>query len=95
MLKAAIKIVERINPFAPALVAEWRIGYHIIKGFEIALFRHKQRISKGVTLLDFSGRVVVQYHVHPGKSGGGGILFLTVKGNIGRCFRAYLEQERS
>jgi hypothetical protein len=90
----AIRIVQRIDPFAPALVAEGRIGNHIVKGFEIAMIGiKKERIGQRVALLDLGGRVVVQDHVHAGKAGGGGILFLTVERYPGGGFITHLQEE--
>ncbi len=96
MPEPAMRIVQGINPLAPALVAEGGIGDDIVKGFEIAQIGiKKEGIGQRVTLLDFRCGIVVQNHVHAGKAGGGGILFLTIERNPGGCFITHLQKERS
>ena len=68
MLEALIRVVECINAGAPALVAERRIGNHIVKGFKLSVIAGKQRVSQGVALLNQRRGVVVQDHVHPGEA---------------------------
>ena len=90
-------IVQRIDPLAPALVAEGVIGdhIHIVKGLEIALIGiKKEGIGQLITLLDLGGRVVVQDHVHASQAGGGGILFLTIERYHGGGFITNLQKER-
>jgi len=96
MFEAAMRIVQGINPLAPALVAEGRIRDDIVKSFEIAQIGIKKKgIGQRVTLLDFRCRIVVQNHVHAGKAGGGGILFLTIERYPGGCFITHLQEKRS
>ena len=96
MPEPAIRIIQRIDPFAPALVAEGRIGDDIVKGFEVALIGiKKEGIGQCIALLDLGGRVVVQDHVHASKAGGGGILFLTIERYPGGCFITHLQKKRS
>jgi hypothetical protein len=65
---------------APAFVAEGRIGDDVVEGLQrVAL--GEERAGEGVALLDLRRGVVVQDHVHAGEAGGGGILFLPVKGD--------------
>ena len=63
---------------APTLVAEGRIGDHVVKGFErvaVAEFG----VGQGVALLDQGGGIVVQDHVHARQAGGGGVFLLAVE----------------
>ena len=96
MAESVMRIFKRIfYPLAPALVAEGWIGNHVIEGLEVALFRHEQWIGQRVPLLDLCCRVVMQDHVHAGKTGGSGILLLTVKRHALRNFVSDLQEKRS
>ena len=95
MLKALVRVVERIDAGAPAFVAERRIGDHIVEGFELTVIAGKKRMSQCVALLNQSRRVVVQDHVHAGQAGGGRVFFLSVKRDLGMGFVAHFQQQRS
>ena len=78
MLEALIRIAQRIDAVAPALVAERRIGDDVVEGFEsVAILEF--RVGEGVALDDQRRGVVVQDHVHAGKARRGGVLLLPVE----------------
>lgn len=92
-LKTLIGIVERIEAGAPALVAERRIGNHIVEGLERVAVP-ELGIGQCVALHDERRGVVVQDHVHPRETAGGGVLFLPVERHRSSRFVGNLEQQR-
>ena len=95
LLESLIGVIGYIHPGAPPLVAEGRIGHHVVEGFELAMIADKERIRQGVPLSDEGRGVVVQDHIHPGQAGGGGVLLLTVEGDLGSGFIPHFQQQRS
>ena len=96
MLKALVRIVERVDAGAPALVRKRRIGNHVIEGFELAVFAGVQRIRQGaVSAFDERRGLVVQDHVHPRQAGSGGVFFLAVKRDFRFGFIAHFQQQRA
>lgn len=70
-----------VEAAGPALVAEGRIGDDEVKGPE-SVAMEELGISEGVAGADGGGWPVVQNHVHAGQRGGGGVLFLSVIGDL-------------
>src|ERR1022692_4811552 len=74
-------VVGQVDAVGPALIAEGRIGDDVVEGFEgVAVLEFG--ISQGVALRDERRWGVVQDHVHAGESGGSGVHFLTVEGDL-------------
>ena len=93
-MKRSIRIVERIEAGAPALVGERRIGDDVVEGLErVAVL--ELGIGQRVALHDQRGRVVVQDHVHAGEAAGGGILFLPVERDRGAGLIAHFQEQRA
>ena len=87
-------IIQRVDAGAPTLVAEWRIGDHVVEGLEgvaVLVFRIGERVAR----LDDCGGVVVQIHVHAGKAAGCRVLLLPVECHLGFGFVGDLQQKRA
>src|ERR1035438_9103248 len=92
VLEAQMGVVAGIDAVAPGLVAEGRIGDYVVEGFDgVAIF--ELRIGQRVALLDDRRGAAVQDHVHAGEAGGGGVLLLSVEGDLGAGFVAHFEEE--
>ena len=89
-LETLIRVVQRVDAGAPALVGKRRIGDHVVEGLEDAAFL-ELGIVQGVALHDERGGVVVQNHVHAGQAAGGGVLLLPVEGDGGSGLVAHLQ----
>src|ERR1022692_911548 len=91
-LEAQVGVVAGIDAVAPGLVAEGRIGDYVVEGFDgVAVLEFW--IGQRVALLNVRPRVVVEDHVHAGETGGGGVLFLPVEGDLGAGFVTHFEEE--
>src|ERR1017187_8357336 len=90
--EALIGVVEEVDAVGPALIAEGRIGDDVVEGFE-GVADLEFWIGQRVALLNVRPRVVVEDHVHAGETGGGGVLFLPVEGDLGAGFVTHFEEE--
>ena len=79
--EALIGVVGQVDAVGPALIAEGRIGDDVVEGFE-GVADLEFWIGQRVALLNVRPRVVVEDHVHAGESGGSGVLFLAVEGDL-------------
>src|ERR1039457_2870504 len=80
--EALIGVVGQVDAVGPALIAEGRIGDDVGEGFEGVADLEFGISSQGVALRDERRWGVVQDHVHAGESGGSGVLFLAVEGDL-------------
>jgi len=76
-LETVVRIFKRVQASAPSLVTEWRISDNVVKGLERFTIL-ELRICQSISLHNKRLRVVVQDHVHTGKTGCGRVFFLTV-----------------
>ena len=96
--KPAVRVVQRVDAGAPALVRERRVGHHVVKGLEHVLavqVSFEFGVCQRVALADFCRRVVVQDHVHARQAAGGRVFFLAVERDLGRCFVAHFQKQRA
>ena len=93
-LETLVSIFKWVQASAPALVTERGIGDDVIKGLERFTVL-ELGICQSVTLHDKRLRVVVQDHVHAGKTGCGCVFFLTVQGYLGPCLVCDLQKQRT
>ena len=93
-LEALIRISERIDAGAPALVGERRIGHHKIVLLDVVAIL-ELGVGQRVALRNQRGGVVVQNHVHAGKAAGGGVFFLPFQRDRRACFVADFQQQRT
>ena len=91
-LEAFVGIVGRVEAGAPALVAEGRIGDHVVESLERVAVR-ELGIGQRIALHDERRGVVVQDHVHARQTAGGSVLFLAVKGDLGAGLIGHLQQQ--
>ena len=91
-LEALVRVVERIDAGAPALVGERRIGDDVVEGLErVAVL--ELGIGERVALHDERRGVVVQDHVHAGEAAGGRVLLLPVERDRGAGLVAHFQQQ--
>ncbi len=80
-IEAVERVVVGIESGAPAFVGKGRVGDDVVEGLEgVAVF--EEGVGEGVALFDFGFGMVVEDHVHVGQTGGGGVFFLTVEGDL-------------
>ena len=87
--------MARVQAGAPALVAEGRIGDHVVEGLELAGRVGEKRVGQRVALHDERRGVVVQDHVHAGQAGCGRVLLLPVERDLRAGGIAHLQQQRT
>jgi hypothetical protein len=90
--EAFMRVVQRVEAGAPALVREWRIGDDVVERAQVALV-HELRIGQRVALHDLRFGVVVQDHVHACQAGGGGVLLLAVDGELAARLVGHFQQQ--
>ena len=90
--EACVVVVGRVEAGAPALVAERRIGHHVVKGLErVAVL--ELGIGQRIALHDERRGVVMQDHVHTRQATGGGVLFLAVNRHLSAGLISHLQQQ--
>ena len=92
VLEALVGVVLHQHPAAPALVAEGRIGHHVVEGPQHRPFQ-KLRRGQGVALHDLRFGVTVQDHVHPRQTRGGRVLLLPEEAERGAGLVRHLQQQ--
>ena len=82
--KAFVQVVARVQPAGPVLLAEGRVGHHVIEGLQpqrIALVL-EVRAAQRVGGPDLGGGAVMQHHVHARQRRRGVVHLLPVNGQV-------------
>ena len=87
-------VIHRVQPRAPPLVRERRIGDDIVECLEGSALL-ELGVRQCIALRDQCRRIVVQDHVHPSEAASGGILLLSVECDRGGRLVTDLEQQRA
>ena len=91
-LEALVRVGQRVDPRAPALVGEGGIGHDIVEGAQHVAFPEAW-IGQGVALHDLGAGIVVQDHVHAREAGGRGVFLLPVDRDRRACGVGHFQQQ--
>ena len=91
--KTLVLVVVGVDACAPALVTERRIGNYIVKCLQLPVVCLEERVGNGVSLFDDGGRIVVQDHIHMGKTCCCRVHLLSVECDFCSGFVRHLEQQ--